>query len=122
MYIYIYYTFDYFFLARCRSDYFGKMSSKRFTTEQAIQYIFDLPSDSEISDLEDDDDPDFLRETLPLYSHRINDVGDEDLDLLEDGEILNDNAGADTEESNENAGIDTEEPNENTGVDTDESN
>ena len=82
------------------------MAEKRlFNTDEAVQFVVERGSDSNLSDLSDDDDQDILRKNIPA---RIRDEQEESNDVEKSAE----NSFTD-ESENEHEGEDEDNENEN---------
>ena len=83
------------------------MAEKRlFNTDEAVQFVVERGSDSNLSDLSDDDDQDILRKNIPA---RIRDEQEESNDVEKSAENSftdeSENEHEDEDENNENENV-----------------
>ena len=83
------------------------MAEKRlFNTDEAVQFVVERGSDSNLSDLSDDDDQDILRKNIPA---RIRDEQEESNDVEKSAENSftdeSENENEDEDEDNENENV-----------------
>ena len=83
------------------------MAEKRlFNTDEAVQFVVERDSDSNLSDLSDDDDQDILRKNIPA---RIRDEQEESNDVEKSAENSftdeSENENEDEDEDNENENV-----------------